>query len=284
MEDDEMFELKLWAEYTTSNWINSFELPEKLYHYTDDKGYKGIINDESLIFWFIRSDCFLDKKEGKDILKHYKRACKHALKGQKIDKDFLKKIYFLKPQKRVLLVDIENQSFDCPKYECYIFCFTCEGNSERMWEKSGKGKQKCKLELSPEILNGHMVCKKSGSNNSEIVKSYKIIYDTKEKQDILYDRIINAYKLYKMGLAEKNPASAKKIKSLLRYELHLLQYSFKKGKYDFENEYRIMYIRPLKSGYPEVKKSGKKTYIELPINKENFVGIEIRPHKNYLKP
>ena len=134
MDNEKLFEMKLFSEYATTKWLSAFIAPVSLYHYTGVEGYNGIIKNNSLTFRFTQSDCFDDNTEGLQILKYYKKACKRLLIKKRISREFYEVIKNLKPSK-IKVFKKDSNHIECSTFKCYISCFTDKGNSKKMLKK-----------------------------------------------------------------------------------------------------------------------------------------------------
>ena len=285
MEDKNIFEAKLFSEYTIANWLIGFVPPQFLYHYTGDDGYNGIIKNNALTFRFTRSDCFDDNSEGVHILKYYRKACKLLLLNRTIRKEFYNLIKDLKPV-NVLCFKNSNHHLTCCTYTSYICCFTEQENSLKMWKNYGKGKQKYKLVLSSSILSKYAY--EGNAKNTDILAKTnycKVIYKAHEKINILLKIITSAYELYKIGQNELAENLDEKICALLKFQLQILQYSFKKRKYAYEKEYRIIHILPNSEDdgcCHYITNSNKKQYVDLTVEADELYlyDVKTRPQIN----
>lgn len=225
-----------------------------VWHYTNIDGFLGIIKDNSLHFWFTRSDCLNDISEGNHILDLYRRLCHNLFVAQKIDQNFYESIknieisshhfinYPIPPKEGY----VHDSILDCVPCDAYICCFSQKEDSLDMWRYYSKGKGGYGLKLYSILFDEYKEHESFEYNSNAIfsdIHSYKVIYDDQEKENILTKLILDVYSAFENS---ELPDREKEVKWFIASQLKKLQFQFKHNCYNSEQEYRFVYYVPCK--------------------------------------
>lgn len=257
-----------------------------IYHYTTSESLMGILQKEKICFWFSKHDCLNDCSEGKEMIEHYKNACKELKDNKKINKFFYDNISNLKPRNLISFFSKKNNTttkVESLDYDAYICCFSKDNDSLGLWRYYAKNNKYegynigCKSEIFEKKINDVWFGNNKEKYNLSNLK--KVIYDDEEKKKHYKDTIINCYESYELGL------SLKRISLFLSDVLLETQLLFKHKCFESEKEVRaIMYIPKEKSGYDikyRIRNGIIVPYIEVTVeNKKHLSDITIAPLLN----
>ena len=218
-----------------------------LFHYTTPEGFMGIIKNSNVTMWFSRFDVLNDISEGQEINRIFNLVCNRLIQSHNICDDFKELVLSIKiPNYRLFSIPRpQKDEVSIKKLECtpYICSFSQDDDSLAMWNSYVKDKKYngyC-LEFSSDIFKKQIDYKFGNTNlpcgNIEI---YRIIYNTEEKFNILWQKVEKCYNFYTGGI------STPKIKSFLQNTLETFSLSFKNDAFKHENEIRVvMYVPKL---------------------------------------
>ena len=138
----ESMEIYMSNEKNNIWYLNELSYKGKLYHYTDNKGYKGIFgenSDDNITLRFTRIDCLKDKQERRNIRETVKNIAKQLKNENLISEEFYSKLYNYEPTNCGLttsITDTYNQetrnntiSIKYGKVDYYIACFSTNSNN-----------------------------------------------------------------------------------------------------------------------------------------------------------
>lgn len=244
-----------------------------LWHYTSVEGLSGIIRPSEkgkLHFWFTRSDCLNDPSEGNYILDLFQQVFKQMLDEKKITKefyDYVKKIEI--PPNQFINYPIppleDSYGSSMTVYEpcdSFICSFSLKEDSLDMWRYYSKGSGGYGLKLNTYLFDKYKKYNKSFNYQKDetfsMIKSYRVIYDEKIKEDLLKEIIADTFSVYSSP-DYLNTNIIGNIKMLICSVLKFYQFQFKHECYASEQEYRFLYYLPrtkpkdLKNDLPNVK-------------------------------
>ena len=176
------------------------------------------------------------------------------------------------------------------EYDAYICCFCRNANSDNMWEHyAGHDGYNIKLHfLSPDysrISTDYRDSDISAKNWAKSVymvnrETYAVIYDVKEKENIIEAMLTELCSIY----AAKEEELKNDIKDISKWVAQFLfayKYRFKNVDYADEEEIRVVIYRPRRDRETKKIKSREKDgrkvfYIEDTFTKDCFRGIGIK--------
>ena len=291
---------QLNAKYSSS--IEEIKEYKYLWHYTSTDGFLGIVKDNSLHFWFTRSDCLNDVSEGKNIMDLYKKTCDGLLHDKKIKIDFYNYIKDVDMSSYQFISyplpsEEEHEHYSMLDYiECnaYICCFSKKEDSLDMWRYYSKSNGGYGLKTFSTLFEGIEEFESSDYDENAIfskIHSYEVIYDDSKKKEMLEKIIQDAFSAYNQPSGTETE-NAEKAKQFIVRQLNTLQFQFKHECYSSEEEYRFVYYVPIeppkgmKNKLPEIKfrnQNGRLVpYIEVVIESgdENLHEVSISPFES----
>ena len=239
-----------------------------IYHYTDKERFKQILEVGFGLTEF--SEMEGDPKEGKLIVCLWKRACKELLNDEKIGTLFYKEMMSITPDNTHNLI-IENIN-GAPDHklntECEVFigCFSKNGNNCRMWNMyCGKD---CKKGINFCIVPGKIDTAnepfKISLKDRPLIRLIRVIYDKNLLIDFLKAELIFLSKTY-----DKYP---KWVHTNAKSLLNNMRFSYKRKKYSWEDEVRIVFTLPTEKydGSIKIKIVDGKRRALLPLNEKYY--------------
>lgn len=228
-----------------------------IYHYTSQTGFEGILKKEPT-FWFSRYNALNDKSEGNDILEVYEKTIKELRDGkeQKISEEFYEIIKDIRVSEQYLFgIDDEpytdhetNESVPCTRFvfekgKPYLCCFSEDMDSLPMWNYYCKGGKylgyNIGICMSTLVEHTHDLFGK-GYN----LKLFKVIYDDKEKEQILSDLVCYLYEQY-IRISDKDGSDINSyIRNIIASFVNEYRFAFKKKYFEHEKEIRAVLIVP----------------------------------------
>ena len=264
-----------------------------VYHYTAFEGLAGILQKDALNFWLSCVDDQLDQTEGKDITTHYQNVCKRLFREGTLSQALFDHLINIEPS-RYKVFPVGEQSgtpvLGQEEYDAYICCFCRNANSDNMWEHyAGHDGYNIKLHfLSPDysrISTDYRDSDISAKNWAKSVymvnrETYAVIYDVKEKENIIEAMLTELCSIY----AAKEEELKNDIKDISKWVAQFLfayKYRFKNVDYADEEEIRVVIYRPRRDRETKKIKSREKDgrkvfYIEDTFTKDCFRGIGIK--------
>ena len=273
--------------------------PTLLWHYTDCNGLLGVIRKQALTFRFTRSDCLNDISEGKDIEKYYSIVCESLLKDNRISKSFYNAIKDIKPTGDRFFVypspsetgndsgkKMAITSASYGKCETYICCFSIAQDSLEMWRYYSQkdGYALGILTLGFENLHGEPFEDFNEDRLYDYVRFAKVMYGEQEKKDQLKKIILECYNHVASGEMETSSSAR-----YITIGINQLQYIFKDSCFSNEQEYRLIYYRPIekpkrmKQNLPEIKYRNKQGVV-VPYVEINFSDRELKLSQLCISP
>lgn len=255
-----------------------FEITEDsftlLWHYTSVNGLTGIVRKDpkehgKLHFWFTRSDCLNDPSEGVHALDLFRGICDRLYEQNEIDQSFYEFVKDAKiPDAQLINFPIPPQDgfdhesvLDCVPCDAFICSFSLEPDSLDMWRYYSKGDGGYGLQCCPFVfdeLKDYEYSDYEETRKFSMIRSYKVIYNSNEKEQILKAVILDTFTAYQNS---NEPENEKKIQArqFIQYALKVFQFQFKHECYATEQEYRFVFYRPrtkpeeLKNELPDVR-------------------------------
>ncbi|MGM9969303.1 MAG: hypothetical protein ACI35S_02790 [Anaeroplasma sp.] len=230
----------------------------RICHYTSKEAFISIISNCTLRFTYYED--FNDKTEGKIVFKFVLKLAK-----KKYPKSFYQSI-----RKRILNIN------HCIKARYFICCLSTDHDNKKMWKYYTKNKNKdgCNFEFEADELY-HAICRNANANvsYSEVIYDYKV---AKIKLVAVLDRFYVCWNL------ASNDYIKECVIDYLYDAIELFRFAFKKRKYEWENEERL--ILTLWDDSRTLKGINGKRYIDISFggkNNYNFRGINISPYVSY---
>lgn len=279
-------------------------LSQIFYHYTDAAGLLGILKSDSPVLRFSRFDCLNDTSEGQDIDEHFQSVCKELIKNSIYDKKMIKSIMKCKPNDEVVIpydhqeIDIRPLENEDDLYtrkpfakigvfnvdaEVYMCCFSSMNDLLPMWNyySNGNAFQGYCIGFKPEMFNSFA----RYAHNSAGIRIdgckfviVKVIYEDKEKNRILLERVSNILDYVSMF-----DYSIEDAKELITSMLNSLRFVFKKSIFSHENEFRVILYKPKQivkyeldeTKLPQIEYRSRKGIIT-PYVELHFIGCKLR--------
>ena len=264
-----------------------------VYHYTAFEGLAGILQKDALNFWLSCVDDQLDQTEGKDITTHYQNVCKRLFREGTLSQALFDHLINIEPS-RYKVFPVGEQSgtpvLGQEEYDAYICCFCRNANSDNMWEHyAGHDGYNIQLRsLRPEhsrnIPDYKDLDKPSKIRKESIYmanrKIYPVIYDVKEKENIIEAILTELCSIY-AAKEEELKNDIKYISDWIAQFLFTYKYRFKNVDYADEEEIRVVIYRPRRDRETKKIKSREKDgrkvfYIEDAFAQNCFRGIGIK--------
>ena len=233
---------------------------EKLWHYTDQKGFDGIINNNNkIVFRAKLSELFSDHYEGKFFVKIFRKNLNALYKKKQISKDFYAMLKRIEPSKKWLFFQEHQEKPIISEYDAYVICFCMKDDNPKMWHKYAK-KGYC---LN---VNRTFLLKISCEHKEWKCLQKKVIYTYLETKEILSQIIVKAFMIYKTF-----PNESDSIKGFFSCYLGLNSLLFKRKRFGYENEYRFIILKPKKDeGLSKDLNIEKKDYINIESDTNTF--------------
>ena len=272
---------------------------QAIWHYTSIDGLMGITNQgkRTLHFRFTRSDCLNDTSEGEHIIELFRSVCSELCEQGDISASFweITKTINVSPYHLISypLPPID----DCTSYgmtdaaqcEAFICCFSLKEDSLDMWRYYSKGSGGYAIAFLSCIFEQQQDYPISEYNKDAIfynMDSFRVIYDTAKKKNILRSLVKDAYDLYCI-LIDQNPDEIEEMKKIIGGILQSYQFRFKHECFASEQEYRFVCYRPtkkpknLKNDLPEVHYRNQNgvlvPYIDIPVENAHILEVMISP-------
>lgn len=253
MNDNEVTTIsKLYQKHRPDNEISSLT---PLWHYTSVDGLMGIVSKEeqTLHFWFTRSDCLNDTSEGRHIIELFRSVCSELYEQGDIDESFweITKSIDISPYHLISYPLPPTEDYvscgmvDAAQCEAYICCFSLKEDSLDMWRYYSKNSGGYAIKLLPIIFNRQKEYKFLACNKDNVfycIESFKVIYDYDEKMSILKGLVADAYNLYRYISGDLN--EIEEMKKCVSGILQSYQYRFKHECFASEQEFRFVCYRP----------------------------------------
>ena len=264
-----------------------------IYHYTAFEGLSGILQKNALNFWLSCVDDQLDQTEGKDITTHYQNVCKRLFREGTLSQALFDHLTNIEPSRHKVFPVGEQSGIPVlgqKEYDAYICCFCRNANSDNMWEHyAGHDGYNIKLHfLSPDYSRISTDYRDSDISAKNLAKSvymvnretYAVIYDVKEKENIIEAMLTELCSIY-AAKEEELKNDIKYISDWIAQFLFTYKYRFKNVDYADEEEIRVVIYRPRRDRETEKIKSREKDgrkvfYIEDTFTKDCFRGIGIK--------
>ena len=271
-----------------------------IYHYTAFEGLSGILQKNALNFWLSCVDDQLDQTEGKDITTHYQNVCKRLFREGTLSQALFDHLTNIEPSRHKVFPVGEQSGIPVlgqKEYDAYICCFCRNANSDNMWEHyAGHDGYNIQLRsLRPEhsrnIPDYKDLDKHSKTRKESIYmanrKIYPVIYDVKEKENIIEAMLTELCSIY-AAKEEELKNDIKYISDWIAQFLFTYKYRFKNVDYADEEEIRVVIYRPRRDRETEKIKSREKDgrkvfYIEDTFTKDCFRGIGIKSRTSRAK-
>lgn len=274
-------------DFSEIEYKNAF--PGTVWHYTDNNGIKGIIRENSIVFWLTRSDCLADHTEGAVLEEVLQKAIEDMKHKYSFEPGFSRIIDGLHvPTDRSLFYrkndgNVWHSTEPC---DTYIACFCLSENSQEMWTEYTNEREGYSLEfdrnLFSEIFNFVNVQQGRGYVDLHL---QRVLYDEDEQVQYLIKKIKQAYDVFSVACQSDSFLVADDfIAKSLQSILNQLRFSCKHKRYSFENEVRAVVYLPRDRGSliinnPEIKNVGSKVVAELTLGRKNWLReISISPY------
>lgn len=237
------------------------ENKDLIYHYTDEKGLKGIFDSQCL--WAVHFECLNDKSEIRDIQEHIKifRNQPTSIKRNKERKYFCN---FLNGSINDFYLSTLR------KADIYVSCFSESPECKDLWNNEAKnGRKEYAICFSKRAINDLITREEMYNIGAEAI--HQVCYEKQTKQKILkkFEEHFNAFFSFK-NLDKEN---VKYNKDEVIKRLMCLPALFKKPKkWQHQKEWRIIIRVPTKN-----------INVENPINRIDKVIKNISPSKNYIE-
>lgn len=231
---------------------NNTMKPISLWHYTSLDGLKGIIQKNKLKFWFTRSDCLNDIKEGNEAFLVFKEIREQWKNDDKVDKEFVELLDQIEMSGKKVLFLRENQdeiNVKLSEYDAYICSFSKKDDLLEMWRYYSKGKGGYSLQfdkaLFDEIKNNFLYGDGTTQTYPDV---YNVIYNKKKQKELFEEKIRACHDLFLFS-KDSNIVNKQYIKQTI--ETILNKYRFRFKNQCFSNEQEIRAVICLPKGYSD---------------------------------
>ncbi len=256
-----------------NNFIVSEKSPQYLFHYTDIDAAKSIIQTGQ--FWV--SDAFVTN-DTKEIV-HIKNA---------IDEIITTKYSSINFEKMVICIDLFDHVCNLIKENVFILCFSLSNDSKKMWINYSKRGNKTGVclrfnfqDITPNPLHDlltqdrYFVDQNENDNRIQVKNlNHQVTYDKSlvmEKIGEYLDLIFQV--LEPISINESNFESYKNEFNLMSdifTDMFLFSCFSKLSSFEYENEYRMLYVFPDSSVYPSILKTRFYKYKEIRYVRTNM--------------
>ena len=293
MAGNENLEICLGRTIMDAELLAHYEKSDPVFHYTSPEGLLGILQEDGPVLWFSQYDSLNDASEGVHIISVYQNVCDELLASEEINLKFYQSIHDVKPMiKEVFLYNLEQVKADTPstnptdyckmeEAQKYICCFSKNRDSLPMWNYYTKGDRYegynigfCFWRTRHRDVQD---CYGKGYN----FDLFTVIYDEKQKKQIIQDKIKELYSFYNQS---PNEGVLARIKNILSYFLKALGLKFKQDCFQHEQEVRAILTVPKGSNKFKVEYRSKAgyiiPYIKIPFSAKIVSGITVGPLLN----
>ena len=264
---------------------------DTVYHYTSPDGLLGILNENGIRLWFSKYDCLNDASEGQEIVKYYQTACKSLYDNHEINDEFYQFIKELKPDDTTLfgfpVSDGKGNEdilavMEKVRYDTYICCFSANNDLLPMWNYYVKGNayQGYNIGFKTEMFENTQRNRNVGffeKNGFFYLNMGKVIYDNKEKQNILKQRIRLFANRFQQTLNKKD------LENNILSMLNTLRIIFKNEAFKHEQEIRAILYRPVEIPQNLSYKLPKLQYRTQAGIIVPYVIVQFYRHRDYLR-
>lgn len=293
MTDNENLEVCLGSTVMNADLLRRYDRTDPVFHYTSPEGLLGILQEGGPVLWFSQYDSLNDTTEGVHVISVYQNVCDELLANEGIDSTFYQAIHDVKPMtKEMFLYNLKQVQDDttatnpmdyCKMEEVqkYICCFSKNRDSLPMWNYYTKGDKYEGYNIGFCFWRTRQWDVQDCYGKGYDFDLFTVIYDDKEKKEIIQTKIKELYSFYKQS---PNKGVLARIENILSYFLKALGLKFKQSCFQHEQEVRAILSVPKGSNKFKVEYRSKAGYI-IPYIKISFPaeivsGITVGPLLN----
>lgn len=293
MTDNENLEVCLGRTVMDADLLAHYDKSNPVYHYTSPDGLLGILQEDGPVLWFSQYDSMNDTTEGVHVIAVYQSVCSELLAREEIDATFYHAIYDVEPMaKRMFLYNLKQLKEDNPSAnptdycrfednQKYICCFSKKRDSLPMWNYYTKGDKYEGYNIGFCFWRTRQWDVQDCYGKGYDFDLFTVIYDDKEKKEIIQTKIKELYSFYKKS---PNEGVLTRIQNILSYFLEALGLKFKQDCFQHEQEVRAILTVPKNSNKFKVEYRSKAgyiiPYIKIPFPAEIVSGITVGPLLN----
>ena len=283
MDNANNFHITLTDRIFNMDYIGKYDKSDPVFHYTSPSSLISILKPEGPVLWFSRYDTLNDKTEGLHILDVYHEVCDCLLREERISPSSYSSVRNLEmPEEDFFLYSNTSDNMTCirkEKFNQYICCFSKNNDSLPMWNYYTKEGNYEGYNIGFSFFNTQYEGVQNDLETNCHFRLYNVIYDDKEKEQILTNELIWAY-LQSRRFSD----NVNEIRHYLVDFLKTLMLVFKSNYFRHEAEVRAIFSIPQSNRNYQVQYRDKNgyiiPYIELGFSKKNVTAITIGPLLN----